>query len=89
MRGFCIALGGRARSALGLVDRLRLLYSRHVGLERCQLYLRWEMYCYGFCCTGSNAPIWLEEGAVFVKALWSDLDGLLERWVDSGHDCEV
>lgn len=43
----------------------------------------------GFCYTGSNAPFGAEEGAVFVGAFRSDLDGLLEGWVDSGHGAVV
>lgn len=44
---------------------------------------------FGFLCwlcfTGSNAPFWSEVGAVFVCALRSDFDGLLEGGVNGGH----
>jgi hypothetical protein len=48
-----------------------------------------RLVLHGFCYTSSNAPFGAEEGAVFVGAFRSDLDGLLEGWVDSGHGAVV
>jgi hypothetical protein len=73
--GFCIALGGRARNVSVQDYRLRLLCSLRVELGLISFGLVvWAL----ICCTGSNTPLRLEMGAVFVCALRSDLDGLLE-----------